>query len=582
MPDVITQLAQRIAALEAALPELSRSSRLAHSSVDDGALTVTAEGKVRAIIGQQPDGTTALNVVNGPPPPVPQPPTATSVLGGVLVTGAGEWADSAVCPLDFSRIEVHAYRAPGHDPDTTTLVSTIESPRGGSIVVPTQVPIWVRLVARTTSGRASAASREATASPAKVVADEVLAGVVGQLQLADGAVTAAKTAIGAITAPAIADGAITTGKLAAAAVTAQTIAAGAIQAGAIAADAVAAGTIAAEAVTGREIKALSITGDKIAANSITAGQLAAGAVTATALSADAINGRTITGVTIQGATVTGGQMRTAEGGRRVEITPTDPIRSNPAAVFYSGADTELLPGLLSASVNTTGTMSVPQLTPQAPSIDKSTSWMYPSDAASLRLTSRSAAKRSDGAFYLSAAAGANELGMVNVRGIAPSDQASASFAIDVRNPVPTSTNDVRNTYVEINGKQATFSFNATSYLLDANGWRCADQGWQPISYLNGWSDLPDWRKVEVRRMPDGTAVLRGIARTPGGFTGGRIGILPDNGCRPKAAEVIPVANDNSSKCCVFLYPDGGVDISSNAGWPGNWISFGYACWLLSE
>ncbi|GAB2714617.1 hypothetical protein [Kitasatospora kifunensis] len=72
----------------------------------------------------------------------------------------------------------------------------------------------------------------------------------------------------------------------------------------------------------------------------------------------------------------------------------------------------------------------------------------PADAAPLRLTSRSASKRSDGAFYLSAAAGTNELGVVNVRG---------------------------------------------------------------------------------------------IARPPSGFTGGRIGILPDNGCRPKAPEVLRCA-----------------------------------------
>ncbi|MEU8919521.1 hypothetical protein AB0D10_01120 [Kitasatospora sp. NPDC048545] len=349
MPTALDELAQRIAVLEAALPELSRSSRLAYSSVDDGALTVTAAGTVRAIIGQQPDGTTAVNVVNGPPPPTPATPAATGALGGVAVTWDGTFADGAVCPLDFARVEVHAARTADVAGDATTLISTIESPQGGRVLVPTAVPVTVVLVARSTSGRASSLSATATASPSKVVADQVLAGIVGELQLADAAVTAAKVAAAAIDSPALADaavtaakigqaavaagklasdavtagtiaadavtareiaagtvttaelaaGAVTTTQLAAGAVTAGQIAAGAITAtqlaanavtsSKIAADAVAAGQIAAGAITGREIKALSISGDKLAANTITAGQIAAGAITTDALAVGVVN-----------------------------------------------------------------------------------------------------------------------------------------------------------------------------------------------------------------------------------------------------------------------------------------------------
>ncbi|WP_033819779.1 hypothetical protein [Kitasatospora sp. MBT63] len=349
MPDPIDQLAQRIADLERTTQETSRSSRLAYSSIDDGALTVTADGTVRAIIGQQPDGTTAINVVNGPPPPVPAVPAATPTLGGVAVVWDGGFAGGAVCPLDFARVEIHTGRASGFTPGPGTLVATIESPRGGRVLVPTAIPVWVVLVARSTSGKASAPSPEATAVPAKVVADEVLAGIVGELQLADDAVTAAKVATGAIDGPAIADaavtatkvgqaaivagkiasdavttgtiaadavtareiaaGSVTTAELAAGAVTTANLAAGAVTAGQIAAstitatqlaassitsskiaaNAVVAGKIAADAVTGREIKALSITGDKIAANTITATQIAAGAINTDALSVGLVN-----------------------------------------------------------------------------------------------------------------------------------------------------------------------------------------------------------------------------------------------------------------------------------------------------
>ncbi len=349
MPDPIDQLAQRIADIERLSQDISRSSRLAYSSIDDGALTVTADGKLRAIIGQQPDGTTAVTVVNGPPPPTPTTPTASSTLGGVSATWDGTFANQAVCPLDFARVEVHAARTADVTPDTTTLIGTIESPQGGRILIPTTVPVTVMLVARSTSGKASAPSGTATASPAKVVADEVLAGIVGELQLADDAVTAAKVATGAIDSQAIADAAVTAtkigqaavaaGKLAADAVTAGTIAADAItareitagavttaelaagavttanlaagavtagqiaagtitgsllaantvSAGNIAANAIVAGKIAADAITGREIKALSITGDKLAVNTVTATQIAAGAITTDALAVGVVN-----------------------------------------------------------------------------------------------------------------------------------------------------------------------------------------------------------------------------------------------------------------------------------------------------
>ncbi|MGY0466324.1 hypothetical protein ACW14Y_39580 [Kitasatospora sp. cg17-2] len=282
--------------------------------------------------------------------------------------------------------------------------------------MPTSTPVWVILVTRSTSGKASKPSPTAVAGPAPVVAQEVLAGIVGELQLADDAVTAAKVAVGAIDAAAIADaavtatklgqaavtagklandavtpgtiaadaitareittgaitaaelaagavntaslaaGAVTAGQIAANSVTAAKIAANAVTAGKIAADAVAAGTIAAGAITGREIKALAITADKLAVNSITADKIAVGAITTTLLAADAIDGKTIKGVTI-----TGGILQTGQTGRRVMLAPTDPVDSSPApsALLYSGADVEKQPARLTAEVRTTPDGSVP-------------------------------------------------------------------------------------------------------------------------------------------------------------------------------------------------------------------------------
>ncbi|MCX4749243.1 hypothetical protein OG455_27685 [Kitasatospora sp. NBC_01287] len=302
MPNPLDQLAQRIADLEDSLPELSRSSRLAYSSVDDGALTVTAGGTVRAVIGQQPDGTTAVNVINGPTPPVPSPPVVTPALGGVLAVWDGTFAGGSPAPLDLGRIEVHASPTAGFTPGQATLVTTVESPQGGSVLVPTGQPVWVLLMARSTSGRASAPSGAAQAGPAKVVADSVLAGIIGELALADDAVTAAKVAAGAIDADAIAAAAVTAAKLGAAAVTA----------GKIAPDAVGKGTIAADSVTAREVVAGTISTRELAAGAVTTTQLAAGAVTTTQLAAGSVTAGQLAAGAVTTPTIAAGAITTAQ------------------------------------------------------------------------------------------------------------------------------------------------------------------------------------------------------------------------------------------------------------------------------
>ncbi|MEU5383214.1 hypothetical protein [Kitasatospora cineracea] len=491
MPTALDELAQRIAALEAAIPELSRSSRLSYSSIDDGALTVTADGTVRAIIGQQPDGTTAVNVVNGPTPPAPSKPTASPALGGILTSWDGRFADSSPAPLDFARVEVHASATAGFTPGPATLVTTVESPQGGAVLVPTNVPAWVLLIARSTSGKASAPSTAAQAGPAKVVADAVLAGVVGELALADDAVTAAKVAAGAIDAAAIADaavtatklgqaavqaralapgavtgpaiaadtitsreiaaeaittaelaagavntgklaaGAVTTAQLAAGAVTTPKITAGAVTADQLAVDSVAAGKIAAEAVTGREIKALAITTDKLAVNSVTAAQLAAGAVTAAALSADAIDGRTIRGVTITGGTVTGGTIQTGQSGRRVLLSPVDPTDNSatPSTLLYSGAAAEKAPARLTGEVQVTPDGSAPTTRLTAPQITTDASHTPRLFLSSGGPATGYAAK---GVFSLDVNGDGGLAGQATVRGIAGTSSDPAAVELSVR------------------------------------------------------------------------------------------------------------------------------------------------------
>lgn len=273
----------KLARLEKQVAELQRASRLSHAALDDTALEVRdGGGALRGIVGQQGDGTTAVNIVNGGPPPAPATPFAAPALGGVSAGWDGTFADGAIIPLDWARVEVHASPTAAFTPGPDTLKATVETAQGGIVYVPSSVPLYVALLARNTSGAASPATAEVGPYAPKPVAGEI--------------------GIGEITSTLIADGAVTT--------------------------------------------------PKVFANAITTALLAAGSVDATALKADAITGKTITGGDIIGATVTGSEVRTGTSGERVVLTPTPPfpLVQRASMLLYSGAASELGPGVLNTGV----------------------------------------------------------------------------------------------------------------------------------------------------------------------------------------------------------------------------------------
>ncbi|MFF3547037.1 hypothetical protein ACFYXD_35030 [Streptomyces platensis] len=338
--------------LKRRMDQIAKGQRLAHgASIENAALEVRDDsGSLRAIYGQQADGTSGIQVVNGPPPPAPSTPIVASVLGGVTVSWDGQFADGAVIPLDWARVEVHASTSSGFTPTSATLQSTIETAQGATFAVMTDDPVYVQLLARNTSGAASPPSVEAGPyGPAPVVASDVLDGIITEVKLAADAVTAAKIAAGAVGTTEISDDAVTT----------QKIVAGAILAGQIAAGAVLTDKLAAEAVTAAKIAALAITTDKLDANAVTTSKLAAGSVDATAIKADAITGKAITGGTITGtdiigSTVTGGTLRTGSTGARTVITPTPPVGiiQRPSVLMYSGVTGENWPAVFNSGEST--------------------------------------------------------------------------------------------------------------------------------------------------------------------------------------------------------------------------------------
>ncbi|MEW2402121.1 hypothetical protein [Streptomyces sp. NPDC046862] len=182
---------EEIARLSRELAKMRRGQRYAHGgSIENAAIEVRDDaGSLRGIVGQQGDGTTAVNIVNGPPPPAPSDPIVASVLGGITVSWDGLFAAGAVIPLDWQRVEVHASIVAGFTPSAATLATTIETAQGSTVVVSVDTTVYVRLVARNTSGTASTPSTQVGPyGPAPVVADEILDGIVTATKIANGAV----------------------------------------------------------------------------------------------------------------------------------------------------------------------------------------------------------------------------------------------------------------------------------------------------------------------------------------------------------------------------------------------------------
>lgn len=155
----------------------SRSSQLAHSSIEDGALDeYDADGTLVASFGRQFDGSHIAATFIGPIPPTPSAPLVEAGLESLTVTWDGIFLnedgapdETVTAPMDFSRVEVHV----STDPEFTaefadTLRGSIESPRGGKVVVTlltVATTYYVRLVARSAPGKPSPASTAATGTP---------------------------------------------------------------------------------------------------------------------------------------------------------------------------------------------------------------------------------------------------------------------------------------------------------------------------------------------------------------------------------------------------------------------------------
>lgn len=183
----------RLARLEKLMQTVIRSPTLVNASLEDGAVDVyDGNGSLRAVIGQQPDGTSGVTAVNGPRPPVPSPAEVEPVLGGLRITWNGAFADGEPALLDLSRVQVHVLTSPSGQPDARWPTTTIEAASGASVTVAVNHygPVWVRLVAVNTSGKPSAPSDAVQATARRAASEDLGHGVVRRDHVAAGAISA--------------------------------------------------------------------------------------------------------------------------------------------------------------------------------------------------------------------------------------------------------------------------------------------------------------------------------------------------------------------------------------------------------
>ncbi|MGW2843966.1 hypothetical protein [Streptomyces sp. NPDC001274] len=225
----MTDIGRTLAQLEKRLAAVERTARLSAASLDNTSLEVRDDsGSLRALVGQQGDGTTAVNIVNGGPPPTPATPTASPALGGIAAGWDGKFDEGVVMPLDWARVEVHASPTASFVPGPDTLKATIETPQGGVVYIPSTAPLYVALLARNTSGAASPATPQVGPYAPKPVAGEIGIGQITETLIADGAITTPKVFANAVTTAKLAAGSVDAVALKADAITGKTITGGTI------------------------------------------------------------------------------------------------------------------------------------------------------------------------------------------------------------------------------------------------------------------------------------------------------------------------------------------------------------------
>ncbi len=127
-------------------------------------------------------------------PPVPSTPVVSPYLGQIKVAWNGLGSAGQPMPSDLDYVELHLSTASNFTPTGATLVDNFSTIAGERVItdLPYAVGQFARLVAVDRTGNRSGPSAQGSATPSKVVSDDVFDGAIGSAKLADLAVITAK------------------------------------------------------------------------------------------------------------------------------------------------------------------------------------------------------------------------------------------------------------------------------------------------------------------------------------------------------------------------------------------------------
>lgn len=132
----LDRLAEDLERVKVQLHAAVNTPQMQRASVDAGSIDFNDEdGNVKAIMGLQHDGTTTVNVVNGPTPPTPSGLSVEVDNGRITAKWDGTFEDGAVAPADWARVQAYVKEGQFVTADPQYARGSIVSAAGGEVVV---------------------------------------------------------------------------------------------------------------------------------------------------------------------------------------------------------------------------------------------------------------------------------------------------------------------------------------------------------------------------------------------------------------------------------------------------------------
>lgn len=157
-------IAKRMDELETQVRAVGNQPQAQRTSVEGGSIDFNdADGNLKAIVGQQFDGGTTVNVVAGPTPPTPIAPVVEADYGTIKVRWDGRFEGDAIAPTDWARVQVYARAGQFVTATPDNAKGSIVSAAGDEVVLGVEKGTWtVCLASWSQAGKVSAMSAPVT------------------------------------------------------------------------------------------------------------------------------------------------------------------------------------------------------------------------------------------------------------------------------------------------------------------------------------------------------------------------------------------------------------------------------------